>query len=165
MARQESDREDLMREAVALVRRAEVTYPGRSPEDPVTLGFRREGSLAIYFGADPVYQFDPRHRLRRAYAAGQLYRTQGRTLARLTRERTPKETVLLRHDLEPDELEAFLRAARNQLTELRLAIEGNAAQVLAQIPSEGNLLPEVETFLAEILRQDIPLAPAIPGKR
>ena len=165
MAQQESDREDLMREATALVRRAEFSYPGLAQEDHVIAGFRRTGRLAMYFGADPVYQFDEQHRLRRAYVSGQLYRTQGETLACLTRKRSPEETVLLRHDLEPDELEAFRKAARNQLIELLQAIQFNAVHVIAQIPAEGNILAEVATALEEILNQEIPLAPAIPGKR
>jgi hypothetical protein len=165
MAQRESDREDMMREAVALVRRAELSLPGRSVDDPVIAGFRRDGSLAVYFGADPVYQFDAMHRLRRAYVAGQLYRTQGSTLARLTRDRTAKETVLIRRDLVAEELTAFLLTARNQIIELCDAIRSNAVKVLAQIPADGDLLGEVDTFLADVLRQEIPLAPAIAGKR
>ncbi len=165
VAQQESDREDLMREATAIVRRAEFSYPGRSKDDPVIAGFRRDGSLAIYFGADPVYQFDEQHRLRRAYASGHLYRTQGQTLARLTRQRSPEETVLLRHDLEPDELETFRKAARNHVTELWQAFRLNALEMIAQIPTDGNLLDEVAIALEEILNQNLPLAPAIRGKR
>jgi hypothetical protein len=165
MARHESDREDLMREATALIRRAELSYPGRSENDPVITGFRRDQSLAVYFGADPVYQFDDQHRLRRAFVSGHLYRTQGQTLARLTREHRRDETVLHRHDLNADELQAFLQSAKNQLTELHRAIASNAARVLATIPADGDLLPELEAFLAEVLRQELPLAPAIAGKR
>jgi hypothetical protein len=165
MAQKESDREDLMREAVALVRRAELSYPARPSDEPVSAGFRRDRSLAIYFGADPVFQFDAQHRLRRAYASGHLYRTQGQTLARLMRDRSPEETVLQRHDLDADELEAFLNIARNQLMELHQAIQSNAARVLAQVPTDGDCLPEIAVFLAEVLRQEIRLAPAVAGKR
>lgn len=165
MSQKESDREDLMREATALIRRAELALPDRPMEDPVIAGFRRDGSLAIYFGADPVYQFDDKHRLRRAYVAGHLYRTQGDTLARLTRERSPQETLLQRHDLTPDELETFLTAARNHLAKLHAAIGSNAVQVIAQIPTDENLLEEIEPFLTEALRENIALAPAFPGKR
>jgi hypothetical protein len=165
MARQESDREDLMREATALVRRAELSYPGRTNHDPVIAGFRRDGRLAVYFGADPVFQFDDLHLLRRAYAAGFLYRTQGKTLARLARHRTQDETQLLRHDLNPEELATFRQAARNHLAELQQAITWEVVQVLAQIPVEADILSELQTALAGILQQDIPLAPAIPGKR
>ena len=80
MARIESDREDLIREATALQQRVEWAVPGE-PE-PVVTGFKRDGSLSVYFGQDPVYQFNPTGQLRRAYVEDFLFRTQGDTLAR-----------------------------------------------------------------------------------
>lgn len=165
MARQESDREDLMREAVALVRRMEFTYPSRGSGENVTAGFRRGGELAIYFGADPVYQFDEQFRLRRAYMNGFLYRTQGETLARLSRKRTEEETVLLRHDLKPAEWEAFRQIAGQHLVQLLAAIQTNAVEIIAEIPAEGNLFTEIKIAVERILEKEIPLAPPIPGKR
>ena len=165
MARQESDREDLMREATALVRRAELTYPGRAEGEPVTAGFRRDGRLSVYFGADPVYQFDDQHRLRRAYVAGFLYRTQGETLARLHRQRTAEETVLLRHDLDSRELADFRQSAMQALMELQNALDSDEVKIIAQIPQGAELLSDLKSALAAILEQQIPLAPPIPGKR
>ena len=165
MARQESDREDLMREATALVRRAELTYPGRAEAENVIAGFRRDGRLSLYFGADPVYQFDEGHRLRRAYVDGFLYRTQGGTLARLTRIRTPEVTHLLRHDLDPTELAEFRESARKTLAELQEALISEKVRVLTQVPRDGSILEEIQTALAEVLGHDLPLAPPIPGKR
>ena len=98
MARQESDRDDLMGEATALVRRAE--WKPLSGVEAVVTGFRRDGSMSLYFGADPVYHFDETGRLKRAFLAGRLYRTQGTTLAELTRRREKTETHLIRRDLE-----------------------------------------------------------------
>ncbi|MCH7988877.1 MAG: hypothetical protein IID46_06955 [Planctomycetes bacterium] len=71
MARQESDREDLMSEAVALVRRCECETADEN--DSVISGFRKCGSLSLYFGSDPVYHFDNNARLRRAFRGGFLY--------------------------------------------------------------------------------------------
>ena len=85
MAREESDREDMLREAVALTRRAEVQF--RENEEPVFLGFKRDGGLSIYLTVDRVYQFNASGELRRAYRDGFLYRTQGDTLAELQRDR------------------------------------------------------------------------------
>ena len=64
MARNESDREDLIREATALRNRIEW----KIPDEPelVFAGIRSDGSLAIYFGPDPVYQFSIDGGLRRA---------------------------------------------------------------------------------------------------
>lgn len=165
MARQESDREDLMREATALVRRAEMTYPGRIEGEPVIAGFRRDGRLSVYFGADPVYQFDDQHRLRRAYVAGFLYRTQGETLARLHRQRTAEETLLLRHDLDLSELAEFRQSAMQTLMELQNALDADEVQILAQIPQDEDLLNDLQSALAAILKQHLPLGPPIPGKR
>lgn len=165
MARQESDREDLMREATALVRRAELVYPGCDPADPLIAGFRRDGRLALYFGADPVYQFDAEHRLRRAFVTGFLFRTQGETLARLTRHRGPAETQLLREDLNSTELAAFRETAKRYLVPLGKALESGSCQVLQRIPDGDDICGDLRRAIAEILDREIPLAPAIPGKR
>ena len=85
MARHETDRENLMLEATALIRRAEWSIPSHS--DPIVAGFKRSGGWSLYFGSDPVYQFDADGRLRRAFVDGQIWRTQGTTLAGLRRER------------------------------------------------------------------------------
>ena len=63
MARHETDREDLMREATALERRCELQVPGMS--QTVIAGLRADSRLSIYFGAHSVYHFDDALRLRR----------------------------------------------------------------------------------------------------
>ncbi|MGH7129995.1 MAG: hypothetical protein ACREJB_15520, partial [Planctomycetaceae bacterium] len=83
-----------MREATALARRVEIVCPDET--EPVIAGVREDGTLSVYFGADPAYHFDASGRLRRAFAAGCLYRTQGHTLARLLRRRTASVVELLR---------------------------------------------------------------------
>ena len=74
MARRESDREDLLREATALVERAELTIEGF--DEPIVVGFRRDGSASFFFGADPVYQFNTAFELRRAFVVGLLYKAE-----------------------------------------------------------------------------------------
>lgn len=161
MARTESDREDLIAEATALVRRAEIATAGFA--GPVVVGFRRDGGLSVYFGADPAYHFDPDGRLKRAYRNGLLYRTQGETLAELNRERTPAETVLRRRDLSGEELRAFLDDMADRLSALLAAIEDGRAAVVRQVP-DGD-----ETFVADVAdrlrRADAGLAPRFKGKR
>src|SRR5258705_63721 len=61
MARQESDREDLLREATALVQRVELVVAGY--DEPVVCGFRRGGSVSLVFGGEPVYQFNTANQL------------------------------------------------------------------------------------------------------
>ena len=47
MARQEQEREDLLREAVALVERIEVQTARE--QGTVVIGFRRDGAASVYF--------------------------------------------------------------------------------------------------------------------
>ncbi|HEX3599001.1 MAG TPA: hypothetical protein VHU84_02590, partial [Lacipirellulaceae bacterium] len=77
MSREESQREDLIREATALVERIEISFDASVSNDPdspqqVIIGFRANGALSIFFGEDPVYQFNSAGDLRRAYWNGQL---------------------------------------------------------------------------------------------
>lgn len=161
MARVESDREDLIREATALKQRVEWDVPGE-PE-PVVTGFKRDGSLSVYIGQDPVYQFNPAGQLRRAYVGDFLFRTQGDTLARLHRERTSEQTTLVRQDLTDDELTEFATAMRMRLAQLRDSIRAGTASVLRQV-IEGEP-PHFDAALERALTAEPWLAPALPTRR
>ncbi|HUG93391.1 MAG TPA: hypothetical protein VML55_21310 [Planctomycetaceae bacterium] len=164
MARHESDREELLSEAIALIRRAELAVPGE-PEH-VICGFHRDGRLSVYFGPDPVYHFDADGRLRRAYAGGRLYRTQGTTLARLTRVRTPAATELHRHDLNDEELAAFRESLRQRLARLADCLGAAATTTIQQIPPDDDRLrPDAHAVVSRILERGPELAPPITGKR
>ncbi len=163
MARNESDREDLIREAAGLPDRAEWSIPDE-PE-PVVTGIKRNGSLCLYFGPDPVYQFDTEGRLRRAFVDGYLYRTQGNTLARIHRERTDTESLLIRHDLARAELDAFLSAMHARLSVLREGLASGQATLLRSVerdPTAG--LPAFPGLIDIVLSAEPALAPAIPGR-
>ena len=163
MAVHESDREDLMREAVALVRRIELQVPDE--KESVICGFRSNGALSVFFGPDPVYQFDPESRLRRAFVDGLLYRTQGTTLAQLKRQRSEDVTELLRRDLCVDELNEFLKTMRIRLQQLLSALETNEVVVLKQVPENQSIVRELIDALGRIANFEAILAPSIKGKR
>jgi hypothetical protein len=150
MARDEADREDLMAEATALRERVELVLPGEP--DHVIAGFRESGFLSIYFGPDPVFQFDAEGRLRRAFLAGDLYRSQGHTLARLTRIRTGDAVQLVRHDLEPDELQRFLAETQERVGRLYTAVEQRSVRIIGQVPRESDLLPRLLQALKRTLQ-------------
>ncbi len=160
--RHESDREDIMREATALRRRVSLLVP--DIPQPVVAGFRDNGSLSLFVDQDPVYQFDPAGGLRRAYRRGLLYRTQGNTLAELNRVREPERTVLQRHDLTEHQLADFLAEMQATLQSLLAAISESRVE-LAQLIGGGSVLDDVVSAIARILRQNCPLAPAIPTRR
>ena len=86
MSRSESDREDLLREATALVERVELSIPGYG--ESIVVGFRRDGSASFFFGQSPVFQFNSQRELRRAFRDGLLFKTDNGRLVEMRRERT-----------------------------------------------------------------------------
>lgn len=159
MAGNESDREDLLREAVALVPRAELHVNGL-PE-LLTAGYRSSGILSLYFGQDPVYQFDTAGRLRRAFESGLLYRTATHTLARLRRVRSENEVTLLRSDLNPHELNDFHSRMQTMLNTLQRSLEDNTATVVRCVPTGHNWNLLLLESLTKIHSADPWLASAI----
>ena len=77
MAREESNREDLLAEATALVHRIEVVTSGGLT---IVAGFRARGEFSAFFGEDLAYHFNASDELRRAYCDGLLIKASGRRL-------------------------------------------------------------------------------------
>lgn len=163
MPRHEADREDLMREATALERRCALQLPGA--DETVIAGLRAGERLSIYFGPDPAYHLDEALRLRRAYAGGFLYRTQGTTLARLARSRTATATELIRHDLDDAELASFRTEMCRRLQRLVDSLRAASAILLSSVPPGDDLRPELCERIERFLAAGAPLGPAIKGKR
>ena len=160
MARVESDREDLLHEAVALVRRIELQPFEGGPA--MIVGFRSTGWLSIYFGQDRMYQFEEHGRLRRAYVDGLLYRTHGSFLAQLQRQRTDTETILARQDLTGKALAEFQACTLANVRRLQNMIRQNGMTITRQIPADDPALcGEVLDFLDLILDSSEFLAPSI----
>jgi len=161
MAVHESDREDLMKEATALRRRCELSLP--ADNNTVIAGFRENGRFSLFFGADPAFHFDAVGRLRRGFCRGDLYRTQGETLARLTRHREAGKSLLSRHDLTREELATFLETMDQRLSHLHDCLQGDCVEIIQQIPAAPTLIPDIMDALTLIGRSAERLAPAIKG--
>ena len=158
MATNEGDREDLLAEAVGLIRRIEIKPNTES--DNLVIGFRAVGWLSIYFGQDRMYQFDEVGRFRRAYVEGLLYRTQGDAIAQLRRERSTAETAWLRHDLTGDLLTKFRLQVLDKIRWLHALLMAGDFIVLRQVGGD-DLVPEVSVFLTRVLSSPEFLAPTI----
>jgi hypothetical protein len=151
-----------MREAVALAERIELRWPG----GPIVVaGYRRNGFLSVYFGEEPYYQFDADARLRRARVGDQLFRTEGSGLAALTRVQESTATVLVRHDLDPVELDEFRRVMLERVTELHAAIARTEIQILRQVPADAHIIERLAHSLEAVLSAAGALAPAINKTR
>lgn len=150
MARQEQDREDLIGEATALVERVEFTF---GSEDPVIVGFRNIGCGSVFFGGEPVYQFNTQKELRRAYFEGRLYKAQARRLISLDRQRTAEGVHLLRLDLNAAETDRFLGTMQNRLRQLAEAISSGECRVTRQVPEDVKIVSRISTWLGEVAAQ------------
>lgn len=148
MSSRESDREDLLREATALIERAELQITGN--DEPAVVGFRRDGSASFFFGPDPVYQFNAAGELRRAYISGLLYKAERGRLVSLRRERMATEVILIRTELAPAETTALLTALRNHLTHLHEALAGGSFVILCQVPADAAIVSRVLDWLAAL---------------
>src|SRR5439155_6767228 len=122
MSRHELDREDLLREATALVERAELNVAGF--DAPIVVGFRRDGSASFYFGGERVYQFNTARELRRAYIGSLLYTAERGRLVSLTRERGEAAVSLFRVELDDSEVADIVARLRHQLLSLHGALSG-----------------------------------------
>ena len=161
--RVESDREDLLAEAVNLRERIELRVPGL--EEVVTIGCNDLGHWSFYFGAEPMYRFDGEGRLRRAVRGGKLYRTQGGTLAELERVRLESETQLQRRDLSPTEAEGFLVEVQVHLQQLHRAYTSDRCPVLREVGTQADFPARLAAQLSRFATEPITLAPALATKR
>ena len=156
MARQESDKEDLIRDATALIERTEFVL---TDDDAVlTVGFFRDGRMVVYFDQDPFYQFDVKGRLRRAFENGILFRSQGTTLSRMTRTRTDesdanRQVVLKRTNLNSESLSTFRERMCERLRGLQDAIASGKIEILRSVTEDGGLPKGTSAMLSNILQQ------------
>lgn len=148
MAREESDREDLLREATALVARAEFALSGQT--DSVVGGFRRDGSASFYFGGDPVVQFDLELRVRRGFFRGQLVKAERGRLVILDRHRTATETQLVRREWSDEQTREYLADMRSRLSELERQLESGAARIEGAVPAVEEVVPRLKEWLANL---------------
>lgn len=151
MSRQESDREDLLREATALVERVELRLADQP--DSIVAGFRRDGSASFFFGQSPVYQFNSRRELRRAYVGGLLYKVDSGKLVEMRRERTATAVELRSRSLSSEEATQFLLVTEKWLSTLRDALTAGNAEVLGQVPSDKDVAARVIAWLQELPRE------------
>ena len=150
-----------MGDATALRLRVELRLSDE--REPIVAGFHDDGRFSVYFGSDPVYHFDPQGRLRRAFVAGELYRSRGNTLARLSRERRPGATELARHDLTPRELQSFLTQMTGLLESWRQSLESGRTEVLRTVPDGADLHEQLLAVLPRVCQAQ--LSPLVGRRR
>jgi hypothetical protein len=146
MARESHDREDLLAEATALVERVELLVEGEP--QPLIAGFRRDGCLSLFFGPEPVYQFNTQRALRRAYVAGRLYKAETGRLVAVDRQREEGILHLLRHELDELQMDRFMSDMSARLARLQQAFAHDRYTVAGQVPTDAPVTERVRDWLA-----------------
>ena len=148
MARHEQDREDLLGEATALVERIELDVDDL--EESVVVGFRKNGAVSCFFGAEPVYQFNSDGLLRRAYAAGRLIKAEQGRLVALDRQRSEGQLALVRDSWDDATIRVFVNDAADELARLRDALEQARFRIIGQVPDDADVARRVREWLATL---------------
>jgi hypothetical protein len=144
------DREDLLREATALVERVELSLPADALDtNSVVAGFRKDGALSIFFRADPVYQFNAAGELRRAYCDGLLYKAVRGALVSLERVRAKDAVQLLRRDLDVGQHNAFVQNMQLYLGWLSYRLQKGEYTIVGQVPPGRDVTARVRAWLSE----------------
>ncbi len=146
-------REDLMREATAYPRRLLLDHPSCQA---IFVGLRAQGGWSVYFGEDPVYQFNAQCKLRRVHFEQRNYAAEQGKLLKLSRQRVTNlssrdqnsggRIELARIHEEQDE-QRVLQDCHNRMEALRHWIERGAVRVANQFPKDGELVGEFAELL------------------
>lgn len=154
MARREAEREDLMREAVALVSRLAL---GDDQGNEIVIGFRRDGSGSIYVNQDPAWHFNRRGEFRRGYQQGILIKAEGKRLYRLRRVRELHQVVLLNEEMTPAEQNDWVADVVRQARHLLDRWKEGTLRVVRAIPDEQTVIEQAYRFL-EYVSKGFPVA-------
>jgi len=164
VSRQQQNKEDILREATALVNRIEIKFSQKAvSKESVFVGFRRDGAVSFFFGAEPVYQFNTRHEFRRGYCKGAMLKADNGKICNLTRVREGDQLVLLSRDYSDEQTAEFLEEMKHALLVLYKEIRGGQWSILGAVVEAGTaeeLLNRVadwlETHTSELQIADTP---------
>jgi hypothetical protein len=148
MARQEEAREDLLREATALVERIELR--AENFDDSIVAGFRRDGTASFFFGQQIVYQFNSAAELRRGFLDGRLFKAECGRLVELRRQRTSESVDLVRHELTDSETSQFTANAYQRLQKLHETLCAGQFQIVGQVSPQGDLVSRLRDWLSNL---------------
>jgi hypothetical protein len=160
MAHECHDREDLLRDARALVPRVQFVVPWGERRLSIFAGFRGD-SLSVYFGPDPVYHFNAQGELRRAHVAGRLVKAEGGRLVAMQRVRTPRAVELRSERLGDAEQQDLLDGMVGQLAKLRAALTAGEFVLDGQYPAGGNAIGRLTQWIEHFEGATVAAAPRV----
>ncbi len=168
MAIEESDREDLLGQAVQMPMRilieiaaldSRTTSATTVDADPIAnpgpvageeeiagiarlqifVGRRKTGGVSIYFDQDPVYQFTESGKLRRAFIRGKKYAAHVGKLCPITRSTKGGRVALEWQQLDDQQFADFQELWSQRLLHLKNAVSSGSYKIRGQVPENEGL--------------------------
>lgn len=149
MARETHEREDLLRDATALVPRIMLRLERDGKPCEVFAGFRKEGAVSLYFDDDPVYHFNSAGELRRAFVDDCLVKAEQGRLVAMRPRRTAESTDLVRHELSAVEQKKFLAVMQERISWLREELAVERFEVVGQMPESADARAQLADWLED----------------
>ena len=131
--------------------RAELHLQGF--EESTVVGFRTGGAASVFFGADPVYQFNTSNELRRGFRDGQLIKAVDGKLFTMRRERGDGQVQLLRSELGDDDAAEYLANCREHLDTLQSRLTGKEFELVGQVPEDEKVVARIIDWIATLPQQ------------
>jgi hypothetical protein len=156
MARNQSDREDLLGEATGLVERIELEIADR--DEPIVAGYRANGALSVFFGAGLVYQFNTLDELRRSFADACPITTKAGKLVVMRRVEEANRTVLRSRVFSDVEHCEFLSQAGVELANLEQHLSDQTFRIVGQVPADADIVARLRSDLIRMIAQPIRIA-------
>ncbi|HIF31990.1 MAG: hypothetical protein ABGX07_14770 [Pirellulaceae bacterium] len=160
MARQTSDREDLLRDATGLVERIELQVP--ESKESIVAGYRKNGALSVYFGEETVYQFNTDFELRRVFQSHHPIKAEAGELVVLRRVREKEQTTLHRRVLSDKEQNTLLAEACQRLGRLAERLQLGDYHCTGKVPPDVAIEDRLQADLEHLVAQPIRIA-AVPN--
>jgi hypothetical protein len=168
MSRQSTDREDLLREATGLKQRIELRLADvdkdsrESSRESIVAGYRNNGSLTVYFGGDPVFQFNTDLELRRVFHHNHPMKAEAGQLVVLRRVRESEQTVLYRRVLSEEEQAALINEACQRLEEMLKRLQLGDYRCVGKVPADVEIEQRLQADLERLVTQPMRIA-ALPN--
>jgi hypothetical protein len=161
MARYAQDREDLLRDAKAFDRRVELLVRLNGQDVVVFAGFRKAGAVSFYFEADPVYHFNSRGELRRAFVDDRPIKAERACLISWQPRRESNQVQMLRNKMSEQEQRQFCDTLLSRLRLLHTALRNGDYEEKGQVPHESDVVGELQVWLSQLQEAVIARSPGV----
>jgi len=161
MTREVHEREDLLRDAKALMPRVQLDFMTAQGKETVFAGFRGPSALSLYFDSDPVYHFNSSNQLRRAYVEDRIIKAEAGRLVAMTRMQSQTSSELLRHEMSAAEEQQFCESLATRLAKLKEAMQAKQYTVAGQVPEDGDAVSQLLSWLDELKEVTIADSPQV----